>query len=404
MQTNLYTIANVGIGSLENNVAKLESQISTGKSVSVPSDNPGAYATAAQEQESITEMAGNTAVGVTLQARMGAANSALQQVSGVLNSAQAIVLQGINGTSNASDRNSLASQVGSAISSLIGLGNTAGPNGGYIFGGTRNTIAPFQTNGSGSVVYMGDSGSSTAAISPNVTSDSIVNGEPFISALSGNGIVSLSASSSNTGAAILTSSGIVNPTQAETFQTGSSPITLSFLANPSGSGQIYTFSQGGSTIGTGNFTPGQTLQAAGVSLQIKGPPANGDTFTLSPSRPQSIFDALQQVQAALGSPQNNPAQIAQVGQILDNNLGTLNQYQQTITGTQAQMGVTLQAVANASTANAVNTNSQQTNIANLTATNIPQALTSLTEASTAMTAAMKAFQVGSQLSLFNFIQ
>jgi flagellar hook-associated protein 3 FlgL len=315
---------------------------------------------------------------------------------------QSILEQALNGTTSTQNLKALISQVGAAQTQLQAIGNTATTNGTYVFGGTRGSVPPFQTDATGNVLYLGDGGQSQAAITPDINASTIANGDAFVSALSGNGYSSVTATSTNAGTGQVLNLGPVSAATAAAFQTSSAPITLSFAAGSS-SGLTYTATQGGVAIATGNFTSGQSLQLAGQDFQIAGTPASGDSFTISPSRPQTAFSLLQTVYSALNSSATTPAQVAQTNQILNNSLAGLAQYQQAVITAQAQNGVTLQAVANASTSNTNQTTQVQTAIQNATGVNTPVAIATLDETLTALQAAMKTFGDVQNLSLFQYI-
>ena len=57
---------------------------------------------------------------------------------------------------------SLAIRVTATNTQMLGLANTTGTNGTFLFGGTRGTVQPFQVQPDGTIVYMGDGGQSQA--------------------------------------------------------------------------------------------------------------------------------------------------------------------------------------------------------------------------------------------------
>ncbi len=313
---------------------------------------------------------------------------------------QSVIEQALNATSSPQDLQTLSTQVSSAATQLVGLANTTGSTGQYLFGGSRGTVAPFQTGADGSIVYLGDGGQSQVSVAPGDNVSALTNGEVFTAGLSGDGTVSVTANAGNTGTGTLTGQ-VVNPSAAAAFQAGNTPITLSFAQGASG--LTYTATSGGSTIASGAVTSGQSLQLAGEDFTIAGTPASGDSFTLSPSRPQSAFSLLQTVASALATAASTPAAAAQTRQVLDQSLATLSQYQQGVLTAQAQNGVTLQAVNNANAANANQTTSLETSVQNATGANIPVAIASLDQSVTALQAAMKAFGDVQNLSLFSYL-
>jgi len=401
MNLAFYTNFASTISQQEAQLNKLEQQTATGLAVQTPDQNPAAYETATIGNDQINALASDTNTQATIQSQLGSVNDTFQSVSSLLDNVQSVIEQGLNGTTSAANLQSLATQVNAAASQLVSLGNTTGSNGSYLFGGSRGSIAPFQTTQGSTVAYMGDGGQSLAAITPDTVAATITNGDVFMSGLSGDGSATVAANAANTGSAVLLSNGIANPAAASAFQTGNSPITLSFASGAGG--LTYTASQGGSTIATGSAAAGASLQLAGVDFQLSGGPAAGDSFTISPSRPQSAFALLQSVATAMASAGTTPAQVAQTRQQLNNGLSALAQYQQSIITSQAQNGVTLQAVNNAQTNNTNQETALQSAVQKAVGVNMPVAITQLNESITAIQAAMKAFSSAQSLSLFSYL-
>ncbi len=405
MQLSFY---NNFIGSLtaqEARINTLQQQISTGVTVQTPDQNPGVYEKAALGENQISQLENDNTAQASIQSQLGAASAAYGSLTSLLSNVQSTVLQALNGTTNAAGMHALATQIQSNAQNLLSLSNTVGPNGEYLFAGSRGSVAPFQTNASGEIVYYGDSGQSQATISPGGTANTLVNGEVFASSLAGDGISSITAAAGNTGSGQMLQQGVVNAAAANAFQQGNAPITVSFAV--SGATTTYTATQGGSPIATGTLDPnsqGQTtVQLAGANFAITGNPANGDSFTLSPSRPQSAFDLLNQIASALAGAGSTPAQMAQTHQILNQGLASLEQLQQNVTTAQAQNGVTLQALADAATGNTAQQTATQTAVESATATDMPAAISTLTQTMTALQAAMQTFGAAQKLTLFNYL-
>ncbi|MBB5373756.1 flagellar hook-associated protein FlgL [Acidocella aromatica] len=401
MDLSLFTSFTNSLAAQEAQINQLQQQISTGLAVQTPDQNPAAYETGVLGTNMVNQLNNDNTTQAQVQTQLGSVSSAYTSMSTLFDNVQSIVEQALNGTTSAANMNALAGQVKSASQQLLSIGNTTASNGTYLFGGSRGGLTPFQANANGDIVYFGDGGNSQATIAPGQTASTIANGDVFVSSLSGDGISNVTASTSNTGSGQILQQGVVNAATANAFQQGSSAITVSF-----GTGNTYTATQGGSTIASGTLSTsssGTSLQLAGVDYQITGSPANGDSFTISPARPQSAFALLQNVYNALANANSTPSQVAQTNQILNQSLAGLAQYQQATLTAQAQNGVTLQAISAASTSNTGQATEAQTNVDNATAVNTPVAIASLTQTMTALQAAMKTFGTVQSLSLFNYL-
>jgi flagellar hook-associated protein 3 FlgL len=404
MELSFYTNFAASETQQESLINTLEQEISTGVAVNTPDQNPAAFETATLGNDQVSALASDSTTQADISSQLGSVDDVYSSVSTLFDSVQSVLEQGLNGTTSAANLQALSTQVSSAAQQLLGLANTTGTGGTYLFGGSRGSVQPFQSvqTASGTqILYLGDGGQSQAAISANNTASTIANGDVFMSGLAGDGFASVTASGSNTGTGVLLSQGVAVPATASAFQAQSSPITLSFAQGANG--LTYTATQAGNTVATGAVGSETSLQLGGVDFELTGTPAAGDSFTISPSRPQSAFALLQNIAASLSTSSSSPAQQAQTSQQLNQDLSSLQQYQQNVVTAQAQNGVTLQAVSNAGIADTSQSTALQGAVQNAVGVNTAAAITSLDETTTALEAAMKAFGSISDLSLFNYL-
>ena len=139
-------------------LAKTQEQLSTGKRILAPSDDPAA-ATRILDLNQIIETTDqfqrNTDFAET---RLAMEESVLTEVSDVLQRVRDLSVQANNATLSASDRQSMAVEVRINIEALVYLGNSTDANGEYLFSGFKTGTEPFADNGAGSFSYAGDQG------------------------------------------------------------------------------------------------------------------------------------------------------------------------------------------------------------------------------------------------------
>ena len=247
-----------------------------------PEQDPSALETALIANDQLSALnSESTSIG-DIQGQLGNVSNVYSSVSQLLDSVQSVIEQALNGTTS-SQGTSLANQVTATNTQMLGLANTTGTNGTFLFGGTRGTVQPFQVQPDGTIVYMGDGGQSQAAISPDLSASTIATGEAFTSGLQGDGTSSITATSTNAGTGVLLSEGESNPTTAAAFQQGNTPITLSFANNPAG-GLTFTATTGAppTTLATGPATAGSSLTLDGADFSSS--PAPPPPATASRSR------------------------------------------------------------------------------------------------------------------------
>lgn len=406
MDTSYFTTSGQSFTTQESQISALQQELASGNKVPTAAADPAAFVGAKADSSTIQEIGTLNASQVNIQADLGTGTSALGQAATALDHIQSIALQAINGTTNSQESQALGEQVSAGLQQLISLANTQSRNGNYVFAGTAKQTQPFVENAAGSVNYVGNDGLSSVAISPGVSINAALSGTVFTNAFSGNGYASVSASSGNTGSATVLATGVATASSATAFQQGSTPIGITF-ASSAGGNMTYTATAGSALVGSGMVNDANgaitTLTLKGVEFTVSGQPAAGDTFTIAPARPQSIFDVVKNIGATLSSQGSTPASRAQSRQALGNALGAIIQYQNQIAGVSAKAGVALQAIGTASTSNTLASTNAQNNASDLVSANEPQVITNLENRTSALQAAMKAFTVASQLSLFNYI-
>lgn len=144
------------------NLDQIGNQLSTGKSLSKPSDNPGGVTYSVDLQASMTY---NTQYQQTSQSALGwvqSSNAALQQLNDVMLRIRTLTVQASNDTNTASDRQAIASEVSQLQQQVVKIANTQYGNQ-YIFGGSLTQSKPFNSNGG----YSGNTNAVTHQIAPS---------------------------------------------------------------------------------------------------------------------------------------------------------------------------------------------------------------------------------------------
>ncbi|WJV60943.1 flagellar hook-associated protein FlgL [Pectobacteriaceae bacterium CE70] len=169
MRLSTTTIYQQNLSSITNAYSKYQEsalQLSSGKRVNTPSDDPIAASQAvilSQTQASSSQYA---------TARDSATNSlslettVLEQVTDVIQNVQTLIVEAGNTTYSDADRQSLSTELQGYKDQLLSLANSTDSNGNYIFAGYQTDTEPFVMDSSGNVTYAGGS----VAISQKVDS------------------------------------------------------------------------------------------------------------------------------------------------------------------------------------------------------------------------------------------
>jgi len=168
-------------------------EVSTGKSVNAPSDNPAAAADMVEntiETGDVDQYTQN-ASGALLTVQ--SASSVLNNVVTSLTQAVSLGTEGANGTNSTANLQTLATQVQGILSSVVSAANTS-ISGTYLFGGT-STATPYTADSTSPTgyTYNGNSDTNSVAVGDNLSVQVNVPGSQIFSNSSNNLLGSLSS-------------------------------------------------------------------------------------------------------------------------------------------------------------------------------------------------------------------
>ncbi len=171
------------LNDINSSLASLErtsDELSSGKTILEPSDNPYGTSQAIDLQSQLDGLSSyetNAQEGISWE---NTAGGAMSNISNVLQTVRQLLVQTSSGTYNQSDRESIATEVDQLTEAVKQDANTQYA-GQYVFSGTKTTTAPYLQGAEDT--YQGDNGTITRAIGPGVSVDINTN----ISSLLGNG-------------------------------------------------------------------------------------------------------------------------------------------------------------------------------------------------------------------------
>jgi len=137
-------------------------QLSTGKRVNVPSDDPAAAAIEVENQATESRIDQYLQSAGSLQSMFQSADSTLNSVTTALNQAVSLGVEAGDGTLSTSNLQQIEQQVQGILQQVVQLANTSF-QGTYLFAGTATTQQPFTQTASG-VTYNGNDGINTVTI------------------------------------------------------------------------------------------------------------------------------------------------------------------------------------------------------------------------------------------------
>lgn len=386
-----------GILAEETAAAQTQAQLSTGKSINSPADNPigevqllQLNSTNAQDQQYISNgQAANT--------NLGLEQNALSSATTTLQSVRDLVVEANSASNNQSDLQDIATQINALESQLQGVANSQNAQGEYLFSGFSSNTQPFVRGASGAITYVGDNGTNSVAINGGT---SVQTGDPgssvFENIPGGNGTFTTAATVGNAGTGVIDTGTVQN---AAAWVPGQYTITFTDATD-------YTVKDSlGNTVTSGTYNSAQGGEIAfdGVQVGITGAPAANDTFTVSTATRQSVFNTLDGTVSALNSAGSSSAARAQLSSKLGGALQQIDQTLNQLSTVSASVGARVNLISSAATsANAAST-TVQTQISNLSDLDYASASSQYSQELVALQAAEQSYAALSGLSLFKVL-
>ena len=375
---------------------KTQQQLSTGKRLLTPADDPIAAAQVlniSQSDSINTQYAQNR---TNAQNNLELSDTVLGGISNLIQSVRDTAVYAGNGSLSPSDRAILADTVKSSLEELIGQANTTDSSGRYLFSGYQGTTKPFSQSPSG-VQYAGDQGQRMVQVSASrqiALSNS--GSDIFESFKSGNGVFATGPDASNKGNGVISSGTVVNPSlmTGQSYQIEFTSPTQYKVTNTTTS-TIVASSQ--------EYVSGNAISFDGLQLDISGTLPVGDKFTVSPSSNQSLFKTVEDLIAVLKVPVITPTDSARLSNGLSAALQGLDKGLDHVLINRASVGSRLQEVDSLQSIGSDLSQQYQQTLSQLQDIDFAKSISNLNQQQAYLEAAQKAFNKVSGLSLFNYM-
>ncbi len=329
--SQIYDTGALNIQRNQSGLYKLQNQMSSGRRVLTPADDPVAAAQALIVSQSAAVNGQHIDNQGNATSQLALIDSQLTALTGALQDARVLTVQAGGGALSTSDRASIANDLQSLLDQALGIANAQNGSGDYLFAGYQGATLPFAADATAQVDYFGDNGerllqvSSSRQLPVNVAGSDL-----FMNIKEGNGHFA-AKTGGNTAGGINQGSGVINAgsvldlqqwQQAVNgfgWQVPTNPALQIRFAGAAGAStyQLYDVSNPLAPVAMSApaaFTPGQAISIAstnppaasatdfGSQVVITGQPAANDTFSLAPSASRSIFQTLQSLIARLRMP------------------------------------------------------------------------------------------------------
>lgn len=440
--SQIYSAGTDNINRNQSELFRLQNQISTGRRILRPEDDPvvAAQALVTSQSQAVNRMfqenQGNA------KAQLGLLDGKLESLGNEIQNIRERVIQLGNASLTDKERAFIAEELESRLEELIGVANSQNADGAFLFSGFQGGTTPFARvqgatgpfNGANPVVaFFGDQGERLLQVDSSRQMPVTVSGvDLFMNVLNGNGTFTITAAASNSGTG-LPDSGSVTDLQAWNasipqpqdfsirfaLDTTVVPNALRYnLVDNATGNSLFTNTPPGAPPAAGwqAFTPGQAIDFSGIdpafapsgtlgiSINLNGMPSDGDRFDIQASQPQSVFDTVRNLADIARTSANLPAGgntlfTARLG----GELNALDRSLERVLEVRAKVGTRLSELDALTEATSDLDLQLTSRISELQDLDFAAALSDFTRRQVQLEAAQRSFVQTAQLNLFDFL-
>jgi flagellar hook-associated protein 3 FlgL len=367
-------------------------QISTGKKVLNPSDDPVAAIEILNLQREFNLSEQYLTNADKSENKLSIEEGVLSSSTDILQRIHELAVQGLNDSNNKTERRAISSEITQLNKQLLSLANTRESNGDYLFSGFKSDTQPYTSIGAS---YAGDSGQRNLQVGAGVL---IETNDP------GNQIFEAEHVQTTVTDNVGPSSASLNITHIGIDNVIASPVTVSYASATN----TLTITDGTNTGTISPYTAGDAVdlkdlneQFPAFTLQFDGTLADGDSYTLdtqvTPS--QTIFKTINDFALALTNNTVGANNSPNNGDFLTNIATAMN----TVVDTQAKVGARINVVDQQRDINEGLSFNMKKTLSEIQDLDYAEAISRLTLQSTGLQAAQQSFARVQNLSLFNYL-
>lgn len=398
----LYSNGTTQINTLQAQMAKTQNQLSTNQRMLSAADDPIAAARAlelTQSQSMNTQFGTNR---TNANSSLSMVDQTLGDVTDQIQSIQSLIVTAGNASYSDSDRAALATELQGRLTDLLGLANTTDGTGTYLFSGYKSSTEPFTQTATGAT-YNGDQGQRTLQVGSSRNMPISETGSAIFEAnTTGNGTFVTQAATGNTGNGIISpgsvtdTSKLLNHNYSIGFTVAGDPAVTSYAITDNSVDPP-------TTTDPATYTAGAAIAFDGISFDVKGAPADGDTFTVAPSQKQSVFTTITDLINTLKTGATGDAGKAKLTNALSLASQNMSNALDNVLTVTASVGSRLNEVDSLDSSGSAINLQYATTLGNLQDLDTASAISLYTQQQTTLQAAQLSFKTMTSLSLFNYL-
>lgn len=399
--TTLFEANSSKLSDLQARLMQTQQQISSGRRIQTPADDPIASARAYEvnQARSVNEQYATNRRNV--KDSLSLEEGALQSVTSLLQDVKTLLVSAGNGSYSNTELKFHATELKERFNELLSLANSNDGLGGYVFAGFRSDSQPFSKTAMGAV-YNGDQGDRMLQVSASRQLPFGHNGSAvFEQIMNGNGTFSIDAAATNAGSGTF-SPGVVKDVTALTGD--------EYSVNFSVTGGVTTYTVSNVTDGTDvvpapgiPYVSGEAISFDGLQFEISGAPGDLDSFSVKPSENQSMFKTVKDLIGALEAGGSGGAGQARLNNALTVAHGNLDNALDNVLTVRAEIGTRLKEIESMDSSGEDTDLQYAETLSELQDLDYAKAISSLMQQKTTLDAAQQSFVKISNLSLFNFL-
>jgi len=401
MRISTSQMQQAGIGSIVDQqvqINKLQRQIASGSKLMTAADNPADMARVSDMENRISQLEQFRRNADAAESHLANAENILAGMTGILQRVRELAIQANNATQSVQTRNMIGIELRGLFQEALQLANTRDADGNHIFAGFNGSAEPYLQQADGTISYRGDSGYRNIQIGVNARVTVNDPGLDIFSGIrSGNGRFLSAADGGNAGNGIISSGTINNPAALTghdyriVFTTASTYDVINETSL--------------TTIATAqSWGPDMDVVIDGMTVNITGSPATGDSFTLTPARRQDIFTVIDQIAGLLDGVRSGPATAEQFQDRMQRLIADLDRADTHIVGYRAILGTRLNMIDNQRDMNDEQAVQLQGSLSLLRDLDYASAIGYLSLQLSVLEAAQQAYLRIQNLSLFNHLR
>ncbi len=390
-------------------VNRSQQQISSGKSILTPADDPIASTRILQLQQDIAlreQYADNL---IAAKNHQNHEEVALEAVIENLQKIRTLTIQSGNGATTKDDRGFIAAEIEERLKSVVDLLNTKDASNVYIFSGYKGEVKPFEERAGGGYSFEGDQGQRELQISANASVKVNDSGEDlFVNIPSVNNTFFTQDNSENVGTGVINVGYISDQDELDSFYPEDFYIEFNSDSELTPAQENYSVRRrsddravdGLSTI---PFSAGADITFAGVSVKVSGKPEPGDTFIINSSEKQSVTDTIQMLVEGLREFDDSVAGGDQINEMVSATLTNIDSSITKISTTRSEIGARLNSIESVDNFQQDLELVSQEALSTLQDLDFAEAVSRLSLESFLLEASQQTYSKVNSLSLFNYL-